>query len=144
MKKSGYIRGEERGYNKTMHKGFTINAGRGMTEGDVREKIGCIRVKVHKWDDDVPINIRNLQEILGSCGYYMTVDNIRKITNEGQLTGRKINNGWYYPKRNLYAWVKYLEELGIKLLIQRGVIKEGGIAKGSLELVGRNKVKDNV
>lgn len=139
MKKLEHIRGERRGYNKTMHKGFTVNAGRGMTEGDVRERIGCLRVKVHKWDDDIPINVRSLQEILGSCGYYMTADNIRKITNEGQLTGRRINNGWYYPKKNLYAWVKYLEELGIKLLIQRGVIKEGAAAKDSLELVRRKK-----
>jgi len=139
MKKSGYIRGEERGYNKTMHKGFTINAGRGMTEGDVREKIGRIRVRVHRWDDNVPIGVRDLQEILGGCGYYMTVDNIRKITSEGQLKGEKFGGILYYPKKNLYAWVRYLEELGIELLIRRGVLKKGGIAKNTIELIGRKK-----
>ena len=138
-KKSGYLRGEKTGYNRTMHKGFTKRSGRGMTEGDVRERIGCIRVKVHKWDDDVPINVRSLQEILGSCGYYMTVDNIRKITNEGQLKGKKLGNVLYYPKKNLYAWVRYLEELGIELLIRRGVLKKGGIAKNTIELIGRKK-----
>ena len=136
-KESNYLRGEKTGYNRTMHKGFTKRSGRGMTEGDVRERIGCIRVKVHKWDDSVPIGVRSLREILGSCGYYMTRDNIIKITSEGQLKGRKFGGILYYPKKNLYAWVRYLEELGIKLLIQRGVIKQGGIAKDSLELIGR-------
>jgi len=134
-----YLRGEKTGYNRTMHHGFTKRSGRGMTEGDVRERIGCIRVKVHKWDDDVPISVRNLQEILGSCGYYMTIDNIRKITLEGQLECKRINNSIYYPKKNLYAWVKYLEELGIELLIRRGVLKEGGIAKDTVELIGRKQ-----
>jgi len=142
MKKPGYIRGEERGHYKTIHSGFSKRRGRGMTEGDVREKIGCISVKVHKWDDDVPINTRSLQEILGSCGYYMTVDNIRKITNEGQLTGRKINNGWYYTKKNLYQWVRYLEKVGMRLLIERGVIAKGGVAKDSLELIGRKNANN--
>ena len=138
-KESSYLRGEERGYNKTMHKGFTKRSGRGMTEGDVRGKIGCIRVKVYRWDNDVPIGVRDLKEILGSCGYYMTADNIIKITSEGQLKGRKFGGVLYYPKKNLYAWVKYLEDLGIRLLIRRGVIKEGGIAKDTVELIGRKK-----
>jgi len=129
------------GHCKTFHKGFTKNKGRGMTEGDITEKIGCIRVKVFKWNsDETPIGVRTLKEILGSCGFYMTEDNVRRMAQEGSLHGIKSNNYiWYFSKKNLYKWVRYLEEVGMRLLIERGMIAERGTAKDSLELIRRKK-----
>jgi len=119
------------GHYKMFHKGFTKKKGRGMTEGDITEKIGCIRVQVFKWNsDEAPIGVRVLKEILGSCGFYMTEDNIRRMAQEGSLHGIKSHNYiWYFSKKNLYKWVRYLEEVGMRLLIERDMIAEGGVAK---------------
>jgi len=115
----------KKGHYKMFHKGFTKEKGRGMTEGDVVERIGCIRVKVFRWDKDTLISTRNLREILGSCGYYMTEDNIRRMVAEGNLHGKKANPRFlYFPKSDLYRWVRYLERVGMRLLIERGIIKE--------------------
>ena len=132
----------KKGHYKMFHKGFTKNKGGGMTEGDVVERIGCIRVKVFKWNsDEAPIGVRALKEILGRCGFYMTEDNIRRMAQEGSLHGIKSNSYiWYFSKKNLYQWVRYLEKVGMRLLTERGMIAEGGVAKESItELVGRKK-----
>ena len=114
------------GHYKMFHKGFTKRKGRGMTEGDITERIGCIRERVQKWDtDETPIGVRALKEILGSCGFYMTEDNIWKMAQEGSLHGIKHGNRiWYFSKNNLYQWTRYLEKVGLRLLIERGVITE--------------------
>ncbi len=134
---AGYIRGDKYGYYRTIHKHYTMRDGRGMTEGDVREKIGQIKVQVFKWDNSTPIGVRDLKEILGKCGFYMTESSISKISSEGQLKGSRLSNVLYFKKKDLNAWIKYLTERGIKLLIERGVIEQGGIAKNTVKLIGR-------
>jgi len=128
----------KKGHYKMFHKGFTKKKGRGMTEGDITEKIGCIRVQVFKWNsDEAPIGVRVLKEILGRCGFYMTEDNVRRMAQEGSLHGIKSNNYiWYFSKKNLYKWVRYLEKVGMRLLIERGMIAEGGVTK-DLNIRGR-------
>ena len=111
---------KHRTYYKTFHRGF----GKGITEGDIRERLGSIRVLVHRWPDDVPITVRDLKEILGGAGYYLSGSQIRTLSREGFLKGRKINNGWYYLKSGLYNWIDYLQEVGIQHLIDNGTIKE--------------------
>lgn len=119
------------GHYKMFHKGFTKNKGRGMAEGDITERIGCIKVRVYKWDNRrLPIGVRALKEILGSCGFYMTEDNIRRMAQEGSLHGVKGNNYiWYFSKEDLYQWVRYLEKVGMRLLIERGIVKEEDAAE---------------
>ena len=112
---------KHRTYYKTFHRGF---GKKGTTEGDIRERLGSIQVLVHRWPDDVPITVRDLKEILGGAGYYLSGSQIRTLSREGFLKGRKINNGWYYPKSGLYSWVDYLQEVGIQHLIDNGIIKE--------------------
>jgi len=130
----------KKGHYKMFHKGFTKNKGGGMTEGDVVEKIGCIRVKVFKWDNEAPITTRNLKEILASCGYYMTEDNIRRMVAEGSLHGKKASNRFmYFTKNDLYKWVRYLEQVGMRLLIERNIIKEEAAKESITGLVGRKK-----
>lgn len=112
---------KHRTYYKTFHRGF----GKGITEGDIRERLGSIRVLVHRWPDDVPITVRDLKEILGRCGYYLSEDQIRKLSREGFLKARKFNSRfWYYPKLGLYNWITYLQEVGIQRLVDNGIIKE--------------------
>lgn len=128
------------GHYKMFHKGFTKNKSKGMTRGDIVEKISSIKVQVFKWDNDTIITTRNLREILGRCGFYMTEDNIRRMVAEGNLHAKKVrSNFMYFTKKDLYKWVRYLEEIGMKLLIKRGIVTEEGLAKDTVELIGRKK-----
>jgi len=128
---------KSRTYYKNFHLGFNKSKGKGMTRGDVVEKLGCIKTQIFKWPKDTFITVRDLKRILGRCGYYISESQIRKISREGQLEGKKVENFlWIYPKSALYKWVKYLEEVGVKLLIKRGVIKE---EKEDLLLISTNK-----
>ena len=131
----------KKGHYKMFHKGFTKKKGRGMTEGDITEKIGSIRDRIFKWDDKkAPIRVRALKEILGSCGFYMTEDNIRRMAQEGSLHGIKENNYiWNFPKNDLFKWTRYLEKIGMRLLIERGIIKEERTVEDTSALVGREK-----
>ena len=114
-------------YFKTFHKGYTKSKNKGMTKGDVTERLGSIKAKVFQYSEEF-ILVRDLKEILGSCGYYLTESQIRRITREGSLKGKKWNelNGgmWYYVKGNIYNWVDYLIEVGAQLLVERRVTKE--------------------
>ena len=115
---------KKRTYYKNFHKGYSKPKGRGMTGGDIRERLGSITVQVFKSSREF-FSVRDLKEILGSCGYYLTERIIRRMTNEGALKGRKFNNYfWYYTKRDIYGWVEYLKEVGLSLLIKRRIIKE--------------------
>jgi len=112
---------KHRTYYKTFHRGF----GKGITEGDIRERLGSIKVQIQKWPDDIPITVRDLKEMLGRCRYYLSESQIRKLTNEGFLHGIKVYNlFWIYPKPNLYDWVVYLQEVGLRFLIDKGIIKK--------------------
>lgn len=112
---------KHRTYYKNFHRGF----GKGITEKGMAEKLGRIRVLVHKWDDDVLISVRDLKEILGSAGYYLSEDQIRKLSREGFLQGRKFNSRfWFYPKSSLYNWITYLQEVGLRCLMDKGIIEE--------------------
>lgn len=117
---------KERTYFKNFHRGYSKPKG-GMTEGDVREKLGCITVKVFGSSLEF-FSVRDLKEVLGGCGFYLTERIIRRMTSEGGLRGRKWNEldtgMWYYTKRDIYAWVGYLVAVGDGLLRGRGVIKE--------------------
>lgn len=121
----------KKGHYKMFHRGFTKRKGRGMTEGDITEKIGCIRTQVQKWyNKGVSITTRDLREILGNCGFYMTEDNIRRMVDEGNLRGIKASNRWLcFTKKDLFQWTRYLEKIGMRLLIERGIIKEEDAAK---------------
>jgi len=112
---------------KNFHKGFTKNKGRGMTEGDVVEKLGCIKTQVFKFSEEFLV-VRDLKEILGRCGYYITENTVRRMTTKGALKGRKWNElkggMWYYTKGDIYSWVDFLIEVGSSLLIKRKVIRK--------------------
>lgn len=112
---------KHRTYYKTFHRGF----GKKTTEGDIRERLGSIKVEIQKWPIDIPITTRDLKEMLGRCGYYLTGNQICKLAREGFLHGVKVYNFfWIYPKSNLHNWVVYLEECGLQYLIKRGIIRE--------------------
>jgi len=111
-----------RTYYKNLHRGFRD---KGMTEGDVINKLGEIRVQVYKWDCDF-LTIRDLKEILGRCRYYLSERQIRKLTQEREIKGERFGRRlWIYSKSALYDWIRYLERSGIELLKKRRIIKEG-------------------
>lgn len=88
-------------------------------------KLNDIKIQISKWPDDTPISVRDLKEILKKSGYLITENRIRQISNEGQLEGKRMNNRfWIYPKSALYKWLRYLEKVGLKFLIERRIIKE--------------------
>jgi hypothetical protein len=112
---------KHRTYYKNFHRGF----GKGTAEGNIREQLDSIRVLVHKWPDDVLISVRDLKEIFGNAKYYLSEDQIRKLSREGFLQGRKFNSRfWYYPKSSLYSWITYLQEVGLRCLMDKGIIEE--------------------
>jgi len=129
---------KKRTYYKNFHKGYSKPKGRGMTEGDIAERLGYITVQVFKSSKEF-FSVRDLKEILGSAGYYLTEDQIRKITREGALKGRKFYHMWYYTKNDIYSWVEYLKETGLKLLVKRGIIKEKEI---DLDILLRSREKN--
>lgn len=115
---------KERTYYKNFHKGYSKPKGRGMTEGDISERLGHITVQVFKSPLEF-FGIRDLKEVLGTSGFYLTERIIRKMSCEGALKGRKFNNYfWYYTKQDIYGWVAYLKAVGLSLLRRRGIIKE--------------------
>lgn len=141
------IEKKERTYYKNFHKGYTKNKGRGMTEGDIAEALGAITVKVFKSPLEF-FGIGDLKEILGECRFYITADQLRKMTREGGLRGRKFcGYFWYFTKQDIYSWVDFLKEVGFRLLIKRKIIfKEerglGILLKGrekNLGRIGNNK-----
>ncbi len=115
---------KERTFYKNFHKGYSKPKGKGMTGGDVREKLGAITVKVFKSSKEF-FTVRDLKEILGECSFYLTEDTVRKMTRTGGLKGRKFYGCfWYYTKKDIYSWVEFLKEIGLQLLIKRKIIKE--------------------
>jgi len=102
---------KHRTYYRTFHRGF----GKEINKKDITEKLRRIKVLVHKWDDDVLISVKDLKEILGGAGYCLSEDQIRELSREGFLQGRKFNSRfWYYPKSSLYSWITYLQEVGLQ------------------------------
>jgi len=127
---------KHRTYYKTFHHGF----GKGMTEGDIRNKLGNIKVEIQKWPLDVPIFTRDLKEMLGRCGYYLTGSQITKLSREGFLGGVKIHNCfWIYPKLKLFDWVVYLEEVALYDLIDRGKLKRNKEDEVLIPVRGKKK-----
>lgn len=118
---------QQRTYYKNFHQGFTKDRGRGMTKGDVVGKLGRIKTLVFKHSEEFLL-VRDLKEILGRCGYYLTENALRRMTTKGALKGRKWNElkggMWYYAKGDIYSWVDFLIEEGISLLLKRKVIKK--------------------
>ena len=127
---------------KHFHKGYTKSKGRGMTRGDVVEKLGSIKSEVFRYPEQFLV-IRDLKEILGRCGYYLTENTVRRLTSKGALQGRKWNElksgMWYFAKRDLFDWVDYLISVGHSLLVTRKIIKEEKDLNVLIESRGRKK-----
>jgi len=87
----------------------------------MNKKLGCIKNQIKEWSDDILIGVKDLKEILGRCGYYLPEKQIRKLSREGKLEGRKFSSMWFYPKSTLYKWIRYLEKTGLEILIRKEI-----------------------